>query len=425
MKNIKYILILSLALFSCETEFSNDNSPTVDQVLSTPRGLTGLIVGIQAQYTLGGASGLYNSITASGLTTGELQVLNAGNVDIAQVANGFDNITPNNGVITSLWTNTVLMRNNADKLIAGSANIQDEAFSNGIEIYGLFYRALAISVTAQYWEQLPTETGQNQEFVSRTQALEEASDDLDLALSLLNDTPIPESLTSSVGDNIDMPNALRAISARINLMLGNYDKAYSIANEIDLTSQSVFRFDEVTQNPIFRSSLTTNNVYDVKENFGLEGELAPNPNDERISFYLNPNQNNGKGFFLSDQTSIPLYLPGEIILIKAEALARTNQLDQAVIELNKVLTKTSSDDVFGVGANLPAYSGENTQEAILFEIYRNRAIELYMSGLKLEDSRRFNRPGPNDENPERTRNFYPYPNSERDTNPNTPSDPSI
>jgi hypothetical protein len=77
-----------------------------------------------------------------------------------------------------------------------------------------------------------------------------------------------------------------------------------------------------------------------------------------------------------------------------------------------------------VGAGLPAYSGPVTRDAILFEIYRNRCIELYMSGLKLEDSRRFNRPGPGAPGAERSRNFYPYPQQERDGNPNTPPDPA-
>ena len=57
---------------------------------------------------------------------------------------------------------------------------------------------------------------------------------------------------------------------------------------------------------------------------------------------------------------------------------------------------------------------------ILDEIYKNRCIELYMSGLKLEDMRRFGRPLT-----ERKRNFFPYPFRERDGNPNTPSDPSF
>ncbi|MEY3620470.1 MAG: hypothetical protein RLZZ391_836, partial [Bacteroidota bacterium] len=44
----------------------------------------------------------------------------------------------------------------------------------------------------------------------------------------------------------------------------------------------------------------------------------------------------------------------------------------------------------------------------------------YMSGLKLEDMRRFGRA-----TTERKRNFFPYPFKERDGNPNTPADPSF
>ncbi|MCB0563909.1 MAG: RagB/SusD family nutrient uptake outer membrane protein, partial [Phaeodactylibacter sp.] len=109
---------------------------------------------------------------------------------------------------------------------------------------------------------------------------------------------------------------------------------------------------------------------------------------------------------------------------KAEVAARQSKLNDAVTQLDQVLTKTN--DVFGVNANLPGYSGTMTQEAVLQEIYRNRCIELFMSGMKLEDSRRFGRPGPTDANPERNRNFYPYPNVERDNNPdNTPMDPPV
>ena len=76
-------------------------------------------------------------------------------------------------------------------------------------------------------------------------------------------------------------------------------------------------------------------------------------------------------------------------------------------------------DLFKVGAGLSA-STASTSTEILDEIYKNRCIELYMSGLKLEDMRRFGRPLT-----ERKRNFFPYPFRERDGNPNTPSDPSF
>ena len=101
-----------------------------------------------------------------------------------------------------------------------------------------------------------------------------------------------------------------------------------------------------------------------------------------------------------------------------------NDLSTAIAELNNVLTKTN--DIYGVNAALPSPIPVPAPRQMYFrEIYRNRCIELYNSGLKLEDSRGFGRPGPNDAGAERNRNYYPYPNSERDNNPNTPADPAI
>jgi hypothetical protein len=106
-------------------------------------------------------------------------------------------------------------------------------------------------------------------------------------------------------------------------------------------------------------------------------------------------------------------------LIKAEAYARmpVPDLVNGLLELNKIVTKTPASDPFGVGADLPPLL-PMTQAQLLEQIYKHRSIELFMSGLKLEDMRRFGRP-----NAERRRNLMPYPLRERDNNPNTPPDP--
>lgn len=426
MKIKKYILYLLLpAMFlavSCDQDIPNPNAATDEQILNSSEGLIGMVNGIKYRYTIGGASGLYSGISANGLTTGELVILNAGNAELAQLGNGFDNVAPSNSVITNLWTNLNLIRADAQKILANAPDvIADDQTRNGVLAYANFFNALAVGTLAQFWEQVPLQTEIDAQFSTREAALQEAVSLLGQAASQLSG-PLSPAITSAIGTDIDLPNAVRALTARYNLMLGNLDAAFSAASAVDLSSQSVFRFDNVTPNPVFRSSLITQNVYDVSENFGLSGELAPDPADGRIAFYLEPNENSGKGFFTSDDASVPVYLPGEMTLIKAEVNARQNKLDDAVTELDNVLTKT--DDVFGVNANLPAYAGPTAQEAILQEIYKNRCIELYMSGMKMEDGRRFGRPGPQDADPERTRNFYPYPNVERDNNvDNTPTDP--
>lgn len=426
MKIKKYLLYLLLPVMllavSCSQDIPNPNAATDEQILNSSEGLIGMINGMKFRYTAGGASGLYSGISANGLTTGELVILNAGNAELAQLGNGFDNVAPSNSVITNLWTNMNLLRADAQKILENAPNvIGDAGTRNGVLAYANFFNALAVGTMAQFWEQVPLSTEIDAQFSSRTAALEEAVRLLGEASSQLS-SPLSAAVTSAIGTDIDLPNAVKALTARYQLMLGNLDGAFSAANSVDLGSQSVLKFDNVTPNPVFRSSLITQNVYDVSENFGLSGTLAPDPADGRIAFYLTPNENSGKGFFTADDAPVPIYLPGEMMLIKAEVNARQNKLGDAVAELDKVLTKT--DDIFGVNAALPGYSGAMSQDAILQEIYKNRCIELFMSGMKMEDSRRFGRPGPQDANPERSRSFYPYPNVERDNNvDNTPSDP--
>lgn len=427
MKLKTFILstICCFGIISCETDFPNENSPVVEDLVNSPEGLYGLIVGTQYQYTIGGASGLYTAISANGLTTNELQVLNAGNSEIAALANGGDNVTPTNGLVTNLWINLNLVRSNGEKLIENAGVIAEPQTAAGVEIYGHLFKALAYGTSAQFFNGFILKTGENQPFVSRTETLDAAIQELQTAMQLLQQYGTSPVLEQAVGTHINIENTLSALAARYYLMLGDYNNAFDMASAVALTATSVFVFDEVSPNPVFRSSLTTNNVYDVNPDFGLSGDLTPDAADERADFYLTAQEANGKGFFLSDSEPIPLYLPGEMTLIRAEVYARNDQLPEAIEELNSILTKTQAEDIYGVGANLPGYSGDNTQEAVLEAIYQNRCIELYMSGLKLEDSRRFGRPGPDDADAERNRDFYPFPSIERDNNPNTPPDPEI
>lgn len=409
---------------SCETDFDNPNAPAVDVVSQSTNGLYAMITGLEYQYSVGGASSVYTSISGAGFSAMELTLLNAGNAEFAALLNGGSSVAPSNSVVTNLWTNLNLVRSNAQTIIDNASNAATPELENAIKAYGLFYKGLTIGTMAQFWEHVTVETGENQEFVTRDQGLQTAIQSLEEASTLVA-SGVPADVLSAVGNHIDLPNATQALMARYNLMLGNNSAAITAANAVDRGSTSVFIYDNVSQNPVFRSSLTTNNVYDVTADFGLTGALAPDPADGRIAFYLEGNEANGKGFFTSDEASIPVYLPSEMDLILAEAYARDGQTSQAVAALDAVLTKAAADDPFGLGAALPAYSGATDQATLLTEIYKNRCIELYMSGLKLEDSRRFGRPGPSDTNPERNRNWYPFPNAERDNNPNTPADPEV
>ena len=425
-KTLQLLIVSSLLLgIGCKKEYRNPNAPTQEDVFSSSDGMIRVIVGIKNRFAVNllGTASIYQAISSSGLSTKELVVQNAGNADLAQLDNGGNNLGPNNGVISSLWSTTNIVNSEAQKLIDGSNNVGDVNLKNAIRIYGHLYKAMALGTLSAFWEKVPINTGANATFSTKAEALAQAVLLLDQASTLLNSTTVPASFTAQVGAEIDLKNTLLALSARYNMMLLNNDAAIAKAAAVDLSKRSTFFYNNVNTNPVFRSGVTTSNVYGIRADFGLSGALLPDANDKRRIFHLVKNAANGSGFFLNDATSIPIYQPGEMLLILAEANARKSLFPQAKAFLDQVLTKLQANDIYGVGADLPAYAGVMDQPSLLQEIYKNRCVELYLSGLKLEDSRRFGRPGPGTGSPERTRNHYPYPQQERDGNPDTPADP--
>lgn len=416
---------------ACEQEYLNPSAASESQVVESVDGLIALTNGLQYRYSIGRQSPLYNSITASGFTCGELAILNAGNADENFLSLGGAQVTGNNAVVTNLWEQCHLLKSNADIVLKNAPNFGDPAFQSGIIGFASIFKALSLGTLAQNFEQAPIQVAQNAAFSTRQQVLEEAIRILRDAKSKIDATAPSTAFTSKTPNSVSIPNTINALIARYSAMLGKWDDVLAAANAVNLTVKSTLVFDDLTRNPIFDVALSNVNVFQpINANLGLPADLAPAADDQRVLFYLTsktPGANNifrGKGFFSSNSAAVPVYTPGEMMLLKAEAYARKNQLNEAKAELDKVLTKTPASDIYGLGAALPAYSGAQTQADLLKEIYRNRAIELYMSGLKLEDSRRFNRPGPGQAGAERNRNFYPYPNNERDNNPSTPADPA-
>ena len=425
-------LLLAFVFFSsCEKDFVNPGAATEAQVLNSADGLIGLTVGIQKRWSVGRQSPVYATVAGAGFSTFELRLINPGNLAENEVSIGKTDLLGSNGILTNIWEECLLVRNESDKVLANAGKIPDAGVRSGLIAMASIFKALANGTLAQFYEQAPLETTNNARFSPRTAVLEEAIKSLETAKTTVTATPVSAAFLAKTPASINALNTINALLARYNNMLGNNDAAIAAANAVDLASKSTFVYDAVNTNPIAFVSILTNNVYQpVDLGLGLPAGLKPDAADQRLAFYfqnLMPAGNDfrAKGFFDSSTKAIPVYLPGEMLLIKAEAFARKNMLPEAVAELNKVLTKLPANDAFGVGAGLPAYSGAMTQAAILEAIYSNRCTEMMMSGMRLEDSRRFSRPAPNATGEERNRNFYPYPFSERDNNTNTPPDPAI
>lgn len=429
------ILLLFLSFISCDKEFLDPTRPTDEKVFSSREGLIGAANGLQSRWSIGGQSPLYQSIVLSGCTTNET-FFQGGNVNEVELQQGGSVITTKNSVLTNVWSQCLITKSESDKILKEINLLVDPVEFASVKAHASIFKALALGTLAQFFEKAPLITKQNATFNTRTEVLQEAINVLESNLPTINQaTGIPA--INVLVNTIKYKNTIYALLARYNLMIGNNTAALSYANLVDLTSKSTFLFDATTSNPVFISGVNPTPAIGFRpfnNRFGLPLTLAPVATDGRIAFYFTATQTlgyyNNTGFFDTSSKLIPVYLPSEMILIKAEAYARLNDLPNAIIQINKILQKTTATDAFLIGANLPAYSGANTQTDLLLEIYRNRCIELYLTGMKLEDTRRFNRtltPGPLPSLTiyECNRRFLPYPDAERFNNTNTPADPAI
>ncbi len=449
----KKLLILTVALISmiapsCDKEFINPSAGSEPNVVGNVDGLMNLAAGLQRRFTIGRQSPLYSTVTGGGFSVFAFRVLNAGNTTEVELENGNTALTGANGVVTNIWAQCLFTKNEAEKILNNLDVVGDPGDKLGLRAYAAIFYALSIGTMAQYYEQVPLTIELSAGFSSRADALKKVVEVLEAAAAELQSGTVSAKFTSKVPAGIDLKNTVKALLARYYNMLAKlpgaaYDdaagsKALAAANAVTLSAKSVFTFSEAsnTINPVAEQILTVN-VYGVADSaLGLRNGLQPDPADGRLAFYLtrstvyNPSTNvlTAKGFVSAKAAPFPVYVPGEMTLIKAEIYARKNDLASAKTELDNILTKTAADDAFGIGANLAPYSGAMDQASILAEIYRQRRIELFMQGFEMEDSRRFERTPPStpaQPTDERNRTFYPYPNQERDNNTNTPANPPI
>lgn len=431
LRKIKYnkwiaVAIAALLFTSCKKDYTDPNRATSDKVLSTANGLTGVSVGLQRMYSLDRGSSLYNVVSMNGFITRELILLNQGNTAEYQLQQGGSVVDGTNTMLSGLWANSNKIINESDQVITNAANLADKGTASGLIGYASIFKALSIGNMAMFWEKVPASIGTNVSFIDRMDGFAKAITVITDAQAAISTNPISAGFAGTIPAGIDIVNTLQALKARYLLFSGKYSDALAAANLVDLSKTSTMHFEAAAPNPIFNVAGSNYNVYQpLDSTMGLLGSLQPDLSDKRVPFYMVLSGSSAsrflmKGFAANTTTAYPIYYPGEITLIKAEAYARlsTPDLTNALIELNKIVTKKAINDPLGIGADLPLLVGPFTQGQLLDQIYRNRCIEMYMSGLKLEDMRRFARP-----NSERTRNLLPYPFRERDNNPNTPADP--
>ena len=435
---------LGLSLAACSLDLVNPNAATDVQALTTREGVLALSVGLRQLYS---TSALEPLIITTGTTARELKGVTTF-FNVIELEQGGAQLSPNNANTTALFARNYRVANVADQLIAAAPTVlaADAGTRSAVLAHAYLFKAAALGAIATGFEQGPLAANPSGNgttpFVTRAQLLAEVVRLLDLATQELVTNPPSTDFNSQVqGTGFNLPNTVQAYRARFNLMAGNYAAALAAANLVNLTVRSAFTYSAQNPNPVFTFTTQVGN-FKPRDQFGLPAGLVE-VGDGRLSFYLaGPvvvDRNNGgpdnlrtlAGFFTSQTSDIPAYLPDEIRLIRAEANLRaaTPNLTTALADINAVRTQTTGDP-FGVYANLPAYAGAVATADLLTEVYKQRSAELFLSGMHLEDSRRFGRPAPTTTQlpsaTERSRNFYPYPQQERLNNPSTPpTDPVI
>ncbi|MEO6538306.1 MAG: RagB/SusD family protein, partial [Ferruginibacter sp.] len=175
------IIILFLQL-SCKKDYTDPNRAGEDQVFTSAKGLTGVVVGLQRVYTLGRASTLYNLITVNGLLTNELIVVNTGNTAEVQLAAGGTAVDGNNTILTTFWSTCNKVVYDADKAIAGAGTLADKNFASGLIAYASIFKAMSMADMAQFWEKIPIgigAVGEGTTFIDRIEGFKSAIKVLD------------------------------------------------------------------------------------------------------------------------------------------------------------------------------------------------------------------------------------------------------
>ena len=432
MKLRHYIFgLLALLVSACSLDIPNPNAATDEEALSSQQGLIALSIGMRQYYS---TDALSSSIIAPGVTARELGAFRTF-VNYLNLEEGGSAIQNDNSLTKNVWVRLyrvvglaeAILENNTPELVV------DDNVRSGIAAHALFFKAISLGQIILAFEQAPiTTSGDGQSpFVGRDQVLAEVIRLLNEAQSSLVANPPSDEFYGEIGPTLDLPNMIRAYLSRYQLIAGNFADAIASADAVDLSSVSYFVYDAENENPIW-NLLINGTDFRPLDNFGL-ADARVDTADGRLDFFLVPADTTSAqrqlpvddlaGYFNDRTAQIPVYLPGEVLLNKAEAQTRSGAIEEAIATLNQVRTKT--DDPTGVNAALTPYGDPATAEVVLEDIYTNRALELFLTGLRLEDSRRFDRPGPVDSDPSRTRNFYPYPDTERANNENTPNDPGV
>ena len=419
-----------LALAGCSLDLQNPNAPTEEQVTTSPDGVIALATGLQGRF----ATSYFNYAYMAGLVTDEFAATSAALISISDAEQGA--VPSGTGIADNVFNSIYRTVRTADDLLNGANALGaqfDAGTKSGLQVLAYMLKAEALGEAIQSYQKLPIKTfGETAPaYVTRTQALPYVRALLDSAVTILAATPPSAFFTTSIlTPGVSLTNTLNLLRARYARMAGDDATALAAANLVaraGTAALSVLTFPAPSLNPYANVTGGTNGIA-VRRQW----RLSMLPEDRRFQYFVVPSTTlSGRVGALLDPWNryanptapLPVYLPDEALLIKAEALANQNQLSAAQAVLDSVRTDcTGGRGLDDPKACLPALTAPLTQAQLLTEIYTQRRYELLGTGLRWEDARRrgavrgpFAAPGvPTDAQ----RCWLPFAVGDRNANPN-------
>lgn len=425
MKNIFRCLIAfasAAALAGCNLDKTNPNAPSQGTILTSRDGIVALAVGLQARYATGMAYFIYpGGLISDELGTPIAALQSYKDAEVGALADTY-------GAVEDPWSTHYQTIKSADDLIGNAANVNlgDETLSGILSISYLLKAASLGDLIQQYQKIIANPRAASPEFVDRTAALTVVISLLDSALVQSNRFGTRTEFDSRIkAAGFNVKNTILAMQARYQRLANNWPAALAAANAVDTSVVSLMNFSDQAINPMYdlssRSSyVRPRDTVRVLAEAG-DGRIAFNITGPTVAGTVRPIRSFAQ--FPATTSPIAFYWPGEVMLIKAEAWANTNQLALAAQMVNYVRTRC------GGAANqpkacLPALpaSALTTKDQIIAEVYNQRKFELFGTGLRWEDTRRLGLVSAT--SPFAKRCWLLYPNSQRNTVPNVPANPS-
>ncbi len=417
MKKIKltlqFIVILALAAFTgCKLDVTNPNTPTEEQVLTTAEGLKAVSIGMQGRL----AVGIDDPVIIPGLLAGEFSANSNSFANDREFQDAV--IIEDNASVRLLWSHAYQTIKSANDVLFNldKATLSDGT-RNGLTALAKTVKAIEFTILLQSgFQQIPIETYNTNtpKYVTKEAAI-------DHALTLLSEAALKAATVSDefnndiLGAGFDLMNTIKMFQARLSLMKGDYANAATFAASVDAGATSLLAYSDINKNPL-TDNFHTRYMFGVPANWRADAEAG----DTRLDVLFSDSTDNGGldwpnadenniytlNLWAGEQDPYDLFKYGEAVLIQAEAAARTNDLPTAVTQINIIRNAAGLADF-----------ASSDKTAILDEILKQRQYELFATGVSLEDLRRFGKIA------QAKVAWLPYPQLERDSNPNTPANP--